>query len=58
MTSAISGARLLTLTEHLSSLPVNFGARVAHTLVFCVVFCRLLIFCPFSSGHCILCPSI
>jgi hypothetical protein len=32
--------------------------RVAQFLVFCVVFCTSLFsFCPFSFGHCIVCPS-
>jgi hypothetical protein len=30
----------MTLPEHLSSPPVFSGVRVAHSLVFCVVFCR------------------
>jgi hypothetical protein len=32
-----------------SIAPLNFGeVRVAQSLVFCVVFCRALFFCPFS----------
>jgi len=34
---------MLTFPEHPSSLPVFSGVRVAQFLVFCVVFCRLLI---------------
>ena len=30
---------LLTLTGHLSSLPVFSGVRVAQSLIFCVVYC-------------------
>jgi len=34
------------------------GIRVALSLVFYVVFCRsLFVFCRFSFGHCIACPS-
>jgi hypothetical protein len=33
---------LLTLLEHLSSLPVFNGGRVTRSLGFCVVFCRSL----------------
>jgi hypothetical protein len=33
---------LLTLAEHMSSSPVVGGVRVVRSLVFCVVFCRLL----------------
>jgi hypothetical protein len=45
---------LPTLPEHLNLLPVFSGVRVAHYLLFCVIFCRLLffllsfLFCPFS----------
>ena len=51
---------LFTLPEHLSSPPVFSWVRVALSLVFCVVFCRSLFFvffCPFSFGHCVVCPS-
>ena len=43
---------LITLPEHLRSLPVIGGVRVARSLIFCVVFCRSLfvllslLFCP------------
>jgi hypothetical protein len=33
---------LLTIPEHLSTLPVYCGVRFARSLVFCVVFCRSL----------------
>ena len=46
---------LIFLLEHLSSLPVFSGVRVARSLVFCVL---LIIICLFSVGHCIVCPSI
>ena len=49
------GQELLTLLEHLSSLPVFNGVRVAWSLVFCVVFCTSLFVCSFSFGHCIVC---
>jgi hypothetical protein len=46
----------LTLLEHLCSTPFFIGVRVARSLVFCVVFCRLL-FWSYYLGHCIACPS-
>jgi hypothetical protein len=46
---------LIFLLEHLSSLPVFSGVRVARSLVLCVL---LIIICLFSVGHCIVCPSI
>jgi hypothetical protein len=39
---------------------VNFsvhGIRIVHSLIFCVVFCRSLSFCPISLCHCIVYPS-
>ena len=48
---------LLTLRSHLSSLPDSSEVRVARSFDFCVVFCRLLSFCPISFGHCVACPS-
>ena len=48
-----------TGTDQMSSRPVFSGVCVARSLVFCVVFCRLMcVFCPFSFGRCIICPSI
>ena len=39
--------------------PVFSEVRVARSLVVCVCFVdRCLSFCPFSFGHCIVCPSI
>jgi len=50
---------LLTLPEHLSSPPVFSVVRVAGSLVFCVVFCRLLfVLLSFLFGYCVVCPSI
>ena len=43
---------------HLSS-PTGFsGVRVTPSIVWCVCFVdRCLSFCPFSFGHCVVCPS-
>ena len=46
---------------YLSAPPVFSGFGVDRSLVFCVMFCRLLLvflsFCTFSFGHCIIvCP--
>ena len=39
--------------------PVFSGVRVNRTLVLCVCFVhRCLSFCPFSFGHCVVCPPI
>ena len=49
---------LLTLPEHLSSLPVFSGVRVTRSLVLCVCFVdRCLFFCTFSFGHCVVFSS-
>ena len=49
---------LLTFPEHLSSPPVFSGVHVTLSLVLCVMFVDLcLIFCTFSFGHCVVCPS-
>ena len=49
---------LLSLPEHLSSSSVFSGVRVTRSLVLCVCFVdRCLSFCPFSFGHCVVCPS-
>ena len=48
---------LLTIPEHLSTLPVYCGVRFARSLVFCVVFCRSL-FVLFLFGHCGVCTSL
>ena len=43
----------------MSSPPVFRGVRVSRSLVLCVCFVgRCLFFCPFSFGHCVVCPSI
>jgi alkyl hydroperoxide reductase subunit AhpF len=48
---------LLTLPEHLNSLPIFIGVRVSRSLVLCVCFVdRCLSFCTFSFGHCVVCP--
>ena len=48
---------LLTLIEHLSSLPDFTGVSVALSLGFCLVLCRLvLVFFVFI--FCVVCPSI
>ena len=45
--------------EHLSSPPVFSGVRVTRSLVLCVYFVdHCLSFCPFSFGHCFVCPSL
>jgi hypothetical protein len=49
---------LLTLPEHLSSLPVFSGVRVTRSLVLYVCFVdRCLSFCTFSFCHCVVCSS-
>ena len=42
LTGATRGAGTATLPEHLSSPSVFIGVRVAQSLVFYIVFCRLL----------------
>jgi hypothetical protein len=47
------------MVEHLSSPPVFSGVRVTRSLVLCVCLVdRCLPFCPFSFGHCVVCPSL
>jgi len=49
---------LLTLPEHLSSIPVFSGVRVARSLVLYVCFVnRYFSFCTFSFIHCVVCFS-
>ena len=50
--------RLLTLPEHLRSSPVLVGFVLLDLWfsVLCFVD-RCLYFCPFSFGHCVVCPS-
>ena len=46
-------------SEHRSSSPVCSGVRVTRSWVLCVCLVdRFLSFCPFSFGHCAVCPSI
>ena len=50
---------LFGLPDHLSSYPVFSGVRITRSLVLYVCFVdRCLSFCPFSFGHCVICPSI
>jgi hypothetical protein len=42
---------LLTLLEHLSSLRIFSGVRVARSLVICAMFCRSFFCRSFSPGH-------
>ena len=43
-------------TIHPSRAPPAFsGVRVVRSLVFCVMI--IVFFCPFSFGHCIVCPT-
>jgi hypothetical protein len=49
---------LLSSPEHLSSHSIFSGVRVPRSFVLCVRFLdRCLSFCPFSVGHCVVCPS-
>jgi len=51
--------QLLTIPEDLSSSPVFSRVRVTRSLVLCVCFVDYcLSFCPFSFGHCVVCPSL
>jgi len=53
----INEQQLLTLTQHLSATSVYSGVRVTRSLVLCVYFVdRRWSFCPFSFGHCVVCP--
>ena len=45
-----------TLPEQLSSPLVLSGVLVTRSLVLCVMLCSCLTFCPFSFGHCVVCP--
>ena len=47
---------LLTLSEHMNSLPVFSGVRVTRSLVLCVRFVYRCL--SFSFGHCVVCSSI
>ena len=49
---------LLTLPELLSSPTVFSEVPFTRLLVLCACFvARCLSFCPFSFGHCVVCPS-
>ena len=47
---------LLTLPEHLCSLPLQSGVPIPRSSFFSVIFCRSL-FVLFSFGHCVVCTS-
>ena len=47
---------VLTPPEHLQSFPVFSSVRVTRSLVFCVVFCRLLFVIFSLFGHSVVCP--
>ena len=50
---------VLTLPEHVNSLPVFSGVRVTRSLVLCVCFVdRYLSYFHFSFCHCVVCSSI
>ena len=50
---------LLTLLEHLSSPRFLIGFVLLDLLLYRVCFVdRCLSFCPFSFGHCVVCPSL
>ena len=50
--------RRAPLLEHQSLSPVFSGVRVTRSLVLCVCYVdRCLFICPFSFGHCAVCPS-
>jgi len=49
---------LLTIPEHLRSRPGFSGVSVDLSLGLCIVFCTsLLVHCPFSFGHFVVCSS-
>ena len=55
---AFTGATRESGTIHMSSPPVFSGIRITRSLVLCVCFVdSCLSFCPFSFGHCFVCPS-
>ena len=50
---------VLTLLEHLNSLPIFSGVLITPSLVLSVCFVdRCLSFSPFSVCHYVVCPSI
>jgi hypothetical protein len=60
MMGTTSGAGLLTIPVHISSLPVFIRIRIDLSIVFCGGFVdhALFISCPFSFGNFIVCHSI
>ena len=58
-TDVTSGAGTTCFSRVAEFTTVFCGNRVALSLVFCVVICRLLfvLFCPLSFVHCIICSS-
>jgi hypothetical protein len=53
-----SGAGTAYPSGALSSLPVFSGVHVTQSLVLCVCFVdHCMSFCPFSFGHCVVCPA-
>ena len=56
------GATSAAGTAHFSGahefIPVFSGVRVTRSLILCLCFVDCcLSFCPFSFGHCVVCPS-
>ena len=60
MTGATTGAGSAYPSRASKITPgLNSGICVARSLVLCVCFVDCcLSFCPFSFGHCVVCPSI
>jgi hypothetical protein len=54
------GAGTVHPSEAPAFTPAFSGIRVTRSFVFCVMFFfyRCLSFCPFSFGHCVVCPSL
>ena len=46
---------LLTLAEHMNSIPVFSEVRVSQSLVFCEGEEHCWPFCPFNFGHYVVC---
>jgi hypothetical protein len=54
---ATSGAETTYTSSESEFTPVFSGVRVTQSLVLSVCFVdRCLYFCPFSFGHCVVCP--
>ena len=47
---------VITIPSYISTPSVFSGVRVTRSLVLCFID-RCLSFCPFSFGHCVVCPS-